>query len=293
MQKGNGLHVLRSRDGVTIGGTEDFDLDKIFDCGQSFRFDKRLDGAYLGVAFGRALRLSESGGAVTLDCGADEFEALWRRYFDCDTDYAALRKAIPPGPAADAAIAVGRGIRILRQAPWETLCTFILSQMNNIPRIRGIVASLCRAFGEKLDYFGETLYTFPDAARIASAPEAALAPLRAGYRAPYVHRAAVAVAEGRLDLEAIGALPTGALRQTLMALDGVGRKVADCVLLFAYHRMDVFPEDVWIGRALREEGEALAAARGSEAAGLLQQYVFYAMKHGGLGARKAEPRRID
>lgn len=260
-----------------------FSLAETLGCGQSFRWH-RTDAPngserWHGVACGRALTAVQKDGAVCFDCTEAEFREIWFGYFDLGADYGAARARIAAAiPQLRDALAFAPGIRILRQDPWEALVSFLLSQCNNIPRIEGIVERLCAAFGEEIAP-GE--YAFPGADRLAACSLSDLAPLRMGYRAEYIRGAAQAVASGALDLEALRSVPLGEARDALTALRGVGRKVADCALLFGLHRTECFPVDVWMKRALASlpgfDPESLGAD-----AGLAQQYIFHAIRNGRL-----------
>lgn len=259
------------------------DLSKTFSCGQCFRWDRRDDGAFYGAAYGRTLKLWNADGRVFCDApGADL--PFWRRYFDLDTNYAALESAFAGPPWLHDCMAYGRGIRILRQEPWETLCSFILSQCNNIPRIRAIIRTLCVQYGEKLPH---GLYSFPDAARLAPLSEAAFAPLHAGYRAAYILEAAKQVGSGALDLEALKSLPDEDASAQIKTLPGVGNKVANCFLLYGLHKLGSFPVDVWMRRALNEhfppDFDPLTLGPG---AGLAQQYIFYYEREHGKAPKR-------
>ncbi len=267
---------------VTFPRPHNFDLDLIFDCGQSFRFVKSSDCSYSGIAYGRVVDFIQDSDKITI-VGADEsdFENIWKRYLALDLDYSALRDEIissrPDDETLKSAMEYGAGIRLLRQEKWETLCSFIISQNNNIPRIRSLVEALSREYGDKLETYsvGE-FYSFPSAKKIADAGIDKLRELKVGFRAPYIHDAATKVASGEIDLEALDALPTNELLSTLMTIKGVGLKVASCVALFAYGRLDCFPIDVWVKRVLEKYyPEGFDHTLLPNTAGLVQQYLFY------------------
>ena len=255
----------------------DFDLKKIAESGQCFRLNPNGEGGYTLVALGRVLRLSETPTGCALDCSQAEFDALWRDYFDLERDYAAIRaSADPQDMFLGRACEYGRGIRILRQDPWEMLITFILSQRKNIPAIRYCVEALCSRYGKPIESAGERYYAFPTAERLAEQDERCLLDCSLGYRAKYVSAAARLVANGTLDLSALDALSDDALMDALLTVPGVGEKVANCVLLFGYHRLGRFPRDVWINRIVDNEyNGAFPLERYPGIAGALQQYMFY------------------
>lgn len=254
----------------------ELDVVKTFECGQCFRWRPGEDGVYRGVAGGRAARVYPRGGDVYIEAEERDLP-FWREYFDLGTDYAAARESVEVCDYIRECAAYGEGIRILRQDKWEALCSFIISQCNNIPRIRGIVERLCALFGEELDAPWGRVYAFPGPEKLAPLDEEALAPLRSGYRAKYILEAARAVDSGALDLEAVSLLPRAEdCRAALKRLPGVGDKVANCAVLFGLHRMDAFPIDVWVKKALREHMPAgFDPASLGEYAGLAQQYMFF------------------
>ena len=261
---------------VEITGVSDFNLARIFECGQCFRWNADERGVYTGVAFGRAARLRQEGGSVFLTCAMEEFESVWRGYFDLDRDYAGIRAHVCVDDFMRKASDFGAGIRILRQDKWEALCSFIISQCNNIPRIKKIIAALCLEFGGAFEFDGEVFYSFPSAEKIAGQSEEKLAPLRCGYRAAYIIGAARAVARGELDLEALSRGDPEDARKELKKLRGVGDKVADCAVLYGLGMLDAFPLDVWMKRAVaRQYGDSFDAGVFSPYAGVAQQYIYH------------------
>jgi len=273
---------ISSRGGeIEINGIPDFDLEKIFECGQCFRWDADENGVYTGVAFGRVARLRSGGGSVFISCAAGDFEAIWRGYFDLDRDYGEIRRRLGTDAFMREAIKLGEGIRILRQDNWEALCSFIISQCNNIPRIKKIIATLCREFGEKLEFDGKAHYSFPAAPVLAALEASDLAPLRCGYRAEYIIGAARAIAGGSLDLDALSRCPPEEARVALKKLRGVGDKVADCTLLFGLNMLDAFPLDVWMKRAVAQYfGPSFDPIVFTPYAGIAQQYIYYYARSG-------------
>lgn len=269
---------------MLLGDIRDIDPIKTFECGQCFRWNAGEDGTYTGVVKGKAARVAVEDGKVYIKTSAEDFEDLWRDYFDLDLDYRAVSGNFHGGEYLDECIRFGEGIRILHQDRWEALCSFIISQCNNIPRIKGIVETLCRSFGDSFEYDGETFYTFPDAARLSRLTAEELAPLRSGYRAAYIVGAAKAVASGELDLDALAAGSAADALKALMSLKGVGAKVANCAVLFGLGHMEAFPVDVWMKRALKEHFPADFDPQSlGEYAGLAQQYIFYYARSGGRG----------
>ncbi len=261
---------------------DDFDLKKIFECGQCFRWNEGPDGSYTGVALGRAARIRREGGRIYITGTPEDVEKVWHGYFDLDRDYRSLRRAVCVDDYMRAASDFGAGIRILNQDRWETLCSFIISQCNNIPRIKKIVETLCREFGDPVELMGERYYTFPGPERIAPLSEEDLAVLRCGYRAPYILSAARAVDSGELDLEELSGADLTRAKKALMAMPGIGEKVANCVILFSLRIGSAFPIDVWMKKALAQHyPEGFSPEVFGENAGLAQQYMFYYQRSNG------------
>ena len=261
---------------ITITNT-DFNIRKIAESGQCFRLNPNSSGGYTLVANSRVLQLWDTESGCQIDCTQAEFDEHWRAYFDLDTDYAAIRAWADPEDAfLQQACAYGTGIRMLRQDPWEMLVSFIISQRKNIPAIKFCVEVLCTRYGEPIEHAGETYFAFPSAETLAALDEAHLLACSLGYRAKYVLSAARMIASGALDLSAIAELDDEALNAALLTVSGVGEKVANCVLLFGYHRLSRFPRDVWINRIEAQEyGGAFPLERYPDTAGALQQYIFY------------------
>ena len=256
-------------------GVQELNPQRTFDCGQCFRWNADAEGKYRGVASGKAAVVWAEAGRTYIECAAGDIY-FWRDYLDMETDYAEARRSIEVCDYLRDCAAYGEGIRILRQDKWEALCSFIISQCNNIPRIKGIVEKLCSLYGEPVEAPWGEARAFPTAERVADLSEEALAPLRSGYRAPYILAAARAVAGGDIDLDATALLPCGEARAELKKLNGVGDKVANCVVLFGLHQLDAFPADVWIKRALAANmPKGFDPSSLGKYAGLAQQYMFF------------------
>ena len=175
----------------TFDRPEYFDLDQIFDCGQCFRFDRNETGGYDGIAFGMPVTLTQDKETVTVfGAASDSFERVWRDFFALDDDYSGMRDDISRRFGDDrtikSAMSAGKGIRILHQDPWETVCSFIISQNNNIPRIKKIISAMSARFGEKKICGGKEYYAFPTPEALAAAGEEEIFALRTGFRAAYI-----------------------------------------------------------------------------------------------------------
>ena len=258
---------------VYIHLTDSFSLPQTLDCGQAFRWEECSDTAWQGIAFDRYLKLEKisDGQIVLYNTTKEDFEDIWVDYFDLNRDYTAIISQISQNEILKTASQYGTGIRVLNQDPWETLCSFIISQNNNIKRIKGIISRLCENFGEKIDGG----YTFPAPAKLANLSPQDLSELRAGFRAKYIIDAAKKVESGEVDLSILKNLPIDDARNELMKITGVGPKVADCALLFSHHHIDAFPKDVWIKRAIQVLFDGELPEIALEYAGIVQQYIFF------------------
>ena len=197
---------------VIITDFKNFNIAQTLDCGQAFRWSIDDDNVWQGIAFGKFLRLKQDEEKIILfDTSKKDFEEIWLDYFDLNRDYAKIIDGISHNETLKNAAKYGYGIRILRQDSWEALCSFIISQNNNIPRIKGIVERLCENFGEKI----EGGYSFPAAEKIALLSLDDLAVLRSGFRAKYILDAAKRVASGEIRFAEIEKLSTDEARQKL------------------------------------------------------------------------------
>lgn len=258
---------------IYIYNLKNFDLPQTLDCGQAFRW-RCLEGEkWCGVANNHYLELENlyDDTIVLYNTTENEFNNFWKNYFDLERDYSKIIESISQNEILKTASEFGKGIRILNQEPWETLCSFIISQNNNIKRIKGIIESFCRLFGEKIgDY-----YAFPTADVVRNLTLEDLAPIRSGFRAKYILDAAQKINAKEINLNALCDMAIDDARNELMKIKGVGPKVADCALLFSHKHIEAFPQDVWIKRAMQSlfGGELPKVAK--EYAGIVQQYIFF------------------
>lgn len=261
-----------------------FSLAQICLSGQCFRMSEKGNNTYSIIAGNRYLEARQQGNVCSFDCKEEEFEGFWKEYFDLENDYAAYIDRIHPQDTyLKNAAAFGGGIRILRQDLWEMLVTFLISQQNNIVRIRRCIQNICKEYGEKcVNARGEIYYAFPRPEALAGLAEDALLPCNLGYRSKYVVRAAGSVTSGEADLDKIWAMPLQEAREELMKLYGVGEKVADCICLFALHHLQAFPVDTHIRQALDDHYKrGFPKRRYQGFQGVMQQYIFYYELYGG------------
>jgi len=255
----------------------DLNLQETLECGQCFRWNAvpAPDGEirYQGVALQNELTVSQRGDRVTFHCTKEDFQQYWKSYFDLGTNYGEIHSQLCDiSPVLSEAAAYAPGIHILRQDPWEALCSFILSQNNNIPRIKGLVERLCRYFGARLP---SGAVAFPGPEVLAALEISDLVPVRAGFRAKYILDAARSVLNGAVDLKKIREAPISYGRRELQKIYGVGPKVAECTLLYGFYKTEGFPMDVWMRRAMQKLLPGLDPETFGKNAGLAQQYLFH------------------
>ena len=260
-------------------------LSHIFECGQCFRWNSDADGSYIGVVENEVVRARIADNTFILDGTTNE--AFWKNYFDLNADYTEIKNKLNKDKILKKCIEYGYGIRILKQEPFEAIISFIISANNNIPRIKKIIEALCRLYGQRLEFEGREYYTFPTAQTLAKLEISDLAPIRAGFRDKYIIDAARKISSSEVDLQKIHAMSTVQARNELMKIKGVGKKVADCVLLFGFSRLDVFPQDVWIKRILNDAYsvaptniDEFSRNKFGAYGGLAQQYLFYYHRDG-------------
>ena len=243
----------------------------------------------------RWVRLRSEPGSIAAETAAPVADWDWlAHYLQLRVDLSEVLRAFPDDEPMRAAVAACRGLRLLRQDPWECLASFILSSTKQIVQIRQIITLLCERYGEPLAVAPAwpAAFAFPCPARLAHATEAELRACKMGFRAPYLRSTAGMIASGQFDLDRLQGLPVEVARAELMKLPGVGRKIADCVLLFAYGFQSAFPVDVWVMKALRQlyfprrrvtlqRLYQFAATHFGPRAGYAQQYLFHYMRTGG------------
>ena len=259
---------------IILTNVKNFDLNETFNCGQCFRWNEKSENDFIGVAKDKVLEIIKNENNIILkDVSEKEFKEIWFNYFDLGLDYDIPKKQISKlHPILKKASEFAPGIRILQQEPWEALCSFIISQNNNIPRIKGIVERLCANFGKRIK---ANYFTFPKAEVIANLTEDDLLCIRSGFRAKYILDAARKVSSNEINLSGIKEMPISEARAELMKIKGVGPKVADCALLYGLHMLEAFPIDTWMSKAMKEFFPDLTREDFGEYAGIAQQYVFH------------------
>jgi len=266
----------------------DFSLAATLASGQTFRWT-RHDGWWYGFIGPSAVKVQQDDGHLRVEATAASITAEGiRHYFALDLDYPAILSSIDVDMQVHHAIVRHRGLRVLRQDGWETLASFICASFNNIKRIEGMIDRLCQAFGEPVALNGFRSFSFPQPDILAAAAERRLRSLGLGYRAPYLRQTARLVAEGKLAVDHLRHLDYETVKRTLLACDGVGDKVADCVALFGFEQYEAFPIDVWMERAMRYYFRHRTMTRAlmhdyarrhfGPYAGYAQQYLYHDMR---------------
>lgn len=282
---------------VKICGVSSFDVRKIFDCGQCFRFEPVEntchEAEFSGVAHGRFISVGQEGNDIYIyNSTEEEYESIWRHYLALDEDYARIDESIlsiSDNDKLHSAVEYGNGIRILRQEPWEAICSFIVSQNNNIPRIKKIIEAMAKRCGEPVEIpegmmsklsANASPFAFPTPESLLALGVDGIFELRTGFRAKYIYDAAQKVCNADIDLEfLLSSKNTAECIEHLCGIKGVGPKVASCALLFGFSRYDAFPVDVWIKKVIEKyfgvSPEKFSPESLGEYAGIAQQYLFY------------------
>lgn len=288
---------------IIIRPDGNFDVGKIFDCGQCFRFDRvensEHEVEYSGVAFGRVVSFGQDGDTVYIyNATEDDYKNIWRKYLGLNVDYREIDRrllCIDSIPFREA-VNYGNGIRILSQDPYETIISFIISQNNNIPRIKQIIERLSAWCGQPVAYPEEmerhlsgrsSLYSFPTVEALNSLGIDGLFEAKTGFRAKYIYDATERILSGDVDIEHLRSIcGTADGLEYLCKIKGVGPKVASCILLFSCERYDAFPVDVWIKKAMTRyfPDKDFSPELFGEYAGIAQQYLFYYERY--LGGEK-------
>jgi N-glycosylase/DNA lyase len=269
-----------------------FDLAVTLECGQVFGWT-RYDAAYLGIIKGRAVSLTQVGGRVEFDAETGARTSDITRYLGLDDDLKAILASVRVDPFMKRVLKSVRGLRLLKQDPWHCLCSYLLSSNNRVERIDKSVKEIARRWGVRHSLGGREIFELPAPRELARCDEPGIKACGAGFRSPYILRAARKVAEGTIDLGRIERMPYEEAKETLITLDGVGDKIADCVLLFALSKSEAFPIDVWIKKAIEKvyfksrsvnikEIHRFARDHFGPYAGYAQEYIYYYARTHGL-----------
>ena len=277
---------------LVLKNIDSFKLEDIFECGQCFRWDKQEDGSYIGVIKNGVLKVSKQGKSVAFEGVLEgDINSIVYDYFDLETNYNDFKDRLSKiDDNMKRSIEFGNGIRILNQDLWEMVISFIISANNNIPRIKGIINRISEKVGQKVTWNGKDYFLFPSPEELSKLSVADLRALGTGFRDKRIYNTTQMIINKEFNLDSLIKIKsTEEIRNELLKLHGVGEKVADCILLFALHRFDTFPVDVWVRRVMNvlyihNEDEAkvnkkqireVAYSLFGEIEGIAQQYLFY------------------
>lgn len=278
--------VEKFADGIIIKDVKNFELSHIFDCGQCFRWNRQENGNYIGVAFGKVIEVEKKDEDVIIyNASEEDFENIWRDYFDLNRDYGALKESLSIDPLLKKAVEFGRGIRILKQDPFEMVISFIISANNRIPMIKRAINTISQKWGTPVEYKGDTYYTFPDVNALKECTLEEIEACGVGFRGKYIKNTLDGILNKEINLEFIKAQDDDNCHMQLQRLSGVGPKVADCIMLFSMEKYSAFPVDVWVKRAMQhfylapdislKKIREFGRDTFGELSGFAQQYFFY------------------
>jgi N-glycosylase/DNA lyase len=291
--------IIEEKDKIILKDIRNFNPKHIFECGQAFRWYVEEDKSYTTIAYGKVINVKKENNDIILsNTNLQDFNNIWYHYFDLERDYDEIKKELSKDPILAEAIEFGEGIRILNQEPFEMVISFITSANNQIPRIKKSIELMSKHYGEKIkideNFSGLEYYSFPTSEGLSKArPEDLKEVCKVGFRGERIVETANVIAKGELDLNSIYNLTRDEGKELLMTLPGVGPKVSDCILLFAFNKDDAFPVDVWVKRVmehfyLKEDTNVkLIGSHGARIfgrlAGFAQQYLFYYARELGIG----------
>lgn len=277
---------------IVLTDIENFSIKQTLECGQIFRF-KYENGRYTLIAKNRVLHIEEKTDRhIFYNTDLDDFENIWIDYFDLKRDYSIIQKEIcRDDNVMEEAVDYGRGIRILNQDYFETTISFIISQNNRIPMIKAVLENISSSYGEKIK---DEYYSFPDWEALSKVSDEDLRLCKTGFRSKYILDCVNKISDGKLNLKEMEDLPTDELKKKLMEVKGIGEKVSDCIVLFAYGRREAFPVDVWIKRVMefyyynneKTDNSLIrdnALKKYGQYGGYAQQYLFYMARSENIG----------
>jgi len=299
------LSVEKIENGVILKNVKNFSLKHIFECGQCFRWNLEDNGNYIGVAFGKVIEVETRGEDIVIyNTDISEFNDLWLNYFDLKRDYLSLKEEFMKDPLLKEAVEFGHGIRLLKQEPFELIVSFIISSNNRIPMIKKCILNISKKWGNKIEYKGETYYSFPKVEELQVAQLEELSSCSTGFRAKYIKDTVDKIYANKkmenyediYNIDWIRSQSDEDCHQALQKFTGVGPKVADCIMLFSMSKYSAFPVDVWVKRAMQhfylapdvslKKIREFAINKFGDKAGFAQQYLFYYARENNISVEK-------
>ena len=279
---------------IILKGCKNFNIKQTFECGQCFRWEKTKEGTYIGVVYGRVIELEQKEDIITIhNTNKKDFENIWIDYFDLERNYEVIKEELSKDELLNKAVEYGYGIRLLNQDPFELLISFIISARNSIPAIMKTIKKISEKWGKPLEYKGNTYYSFPTPKELGKATLEEIRDTGASFRSKYIVDTIAKVNDSlesdsldkEFDLERIKSLSDDECHIELQKFQGVGAKVADCIMLFSMRKYSAFPVDVWVKRAMQHfylapdvslpKIRIFARNKFKELSGFAQQYFFY------------------
>lgn len=288
------MNINEKNNQIIIEDIKDFNLSHIFDCGQCFRWNKEEDGSYTGVVKNKVINVEQNGSTVIFNnISIDDYHIV-KEYFDLNTDYTEIKKAVNTDEIMAEAIKFGEGIRILNQDEWETMISFMISANNRIPMIKKVIENLSTSFGDFIcNYRGRDYYSFPTAEQLSAAAVEKIQECKAGFRSPRIKEAASRFLKEKDIIYNIKNTNYDEGLAYLKTYAGIGDKVANCILLFSMRQFDTFPVDVWVRRVMQTlyvdkdtkdtDIRKFAENKFGKLSGYAQQYLFYYARENGIG----------
>lgn len=305
------LNIEYNENSVVIKDIKNFDIKQIFESGQCFRWVKQEEYRYIGVAFDRVLEVEQKGKDIILyNTNKKDFDDIWFDYFDLRTDYSDIKKELSNDDLLAKAVTYGDGIRILNQDPYEMVISFIISARNSIPVISRTIRIISELWGEKLEYKGQEFYAFPKKEVLSKVTEAEMKDAGGSFRSRYIVDTSSKIYDSerinlgeltidnqdefleKYDLQRIINLDDDTCHKALQNYNGVGAKVADCIMLFSMRKKSAFPVDIWVKRAMMHfygasdlslpKIRVFGRDKFKGLSGIAQQYLFYYARENGI-----------